>query len=537
MKRVVGVMLSICCAAGVVPGGTMDIQRFVDTRIAKGETTITIPPGRYRVVPQSKSHLTFSGLSDVTIIADDVEMICTETLQAMTIQNCTNFTIRGLTIDYDPLPFTQGRIVKMSDDKMVHEIELFKGYPRADSAADLKYAIFDPDTRELRYGNYFGFTVEALASNRLRITKDAFEARKDGGEKVGDLIVVGAKSSKGGSPHAVFCDSSQGTVLENITLYASPSFGFYEAHCDGSTYRNCKIDRCPPEADYVQREPRLRSLNADAYHSKYAKKGPQLLGCIARWQGDDCVNICGAYHLVMKANGNTLRVLAKRDMNIEPGDLVELVTVDGQCIPDVTVVSVERQGSATSSEKEGLKNLKLLSRTYEFLNDAYEIKVDRKVRVPFGSVISSRNRMGAGFAVKDCTFGNNRSRGILIKASDGEITGNRIENCASQAIKIAPEYNWLESGCSCNLTVADNTIINPGEEAIQIHSFGDYPQHKNIEITGNKIRSNADPLIYIGGLDGGRVQGNSVERMDGSPVRDPVVLEHCKRVTVEKYKE
>ena len=73
------------------------------------------------------------------------------------IQHCTNLTIRGLTIDYDPLPFTQGRIVKMSADKKVHEIELFDGYPRTDTIIPFKYAIFDPETRDLRYGNYFKF--------------------------------------------------------------------------------------------------------------------------------------------------------------------------------------------------------------------------------------------------------------------------------------------------------------------------------------------------------------------------------------------
>ena len=41
-------------------------------------------------------------------------------------------TVLGLTIDYDPLPFTQGRIVSLSEDKRVHEIELFDGYPTAD---------------------------------------------------------------------------------------------------------------------------------------------------------------------------------------------------------------------------------------------------------------------------------------------------------------------------------------------------------------------------------------------------------------------
>jgi hypothetical protein len=32
------------------------------------------------------------------------------------ITRCTNVTVRGLTIDYDPLPYTQGRISAISAD-------------------------------------------------------------------------------------------------------------------------------------------------------------------------------------------------------------------------------------------------------------------------------------------------------------------------------------------------------------------------------------------------------------------------------------
>lgn len=43
-----------------------------------------------------------------------------------------------------------------------------------------------------------------------------------------------------------------------------------------------------------------------------------------------------------------------------------------------------------------------------------------------GLVFCAANRIGNGFAVKDCQFGFNRSRGIIIKASHGEITGNQL---------------------------------------------------------------------------------------------------------------
>ena len=45
--------------------------------------------------------------------------------------------------------------------------------------------------------------------------------------------------------------------------------------------------------------------------------------------GDDCVNICGDYHMIMASQGRQLRVVAKHSMNIQSGDPVELVTYDG----------------------------------------------------------------------------------------------------------------------------------------------------------------------------------------------------------------
>lgn len=496
-----------------------DLQGFIDQRILAGEKVITVPPGRYRIVPQNKVHLRFSGVSDLTVIADGVEMICTETTRAIGIENCTNLTLRGLTIDYDPLPFTQGKIIEISPDRKSYTLEIESGFPSARKARVFKLAVFSPDG-ELKYASYYRFKLKALSDTRLQIS--GLNSAKDGGERVGDQVVVGTRDAPGGFlPHAVFCNRSTATVLENITLFTSPVFGFFETHCDGSIYRNCKIDR---------KGDRLRSLNADAFHSKFAKKGPQIIGCKAMWQGDDCVNICGAYHLVAQADGDTLRVLAKQEMDIEPGDPVELITVNGQRLPNATVLSVIRSGKTRPKEAKELRKLNLLARVRGFLKESYEIKLNRKVDLPFGSVIASINRMGNGFSVKNCTFGNNRSRGILIKASNGEISGNRIVNCGMQAIKISPEYQWLESGSSRNVAIIGNTVINSGLEAIQIYAFDDYPVHSNLRIVGNNIRTDFPVPIDINGVDGCVFKNNIVKQMDGLVPGTPVVFRHCENV-------
>ena len=68
----------------------------------------------------------------------------------------------------------------------------------------------------------------------------------------------------------------------------------------------------------------MRSLNADAFHSKDAAKGPAIIGCTARFQGDDCVNINGRYHYVCGRRGRRVRIaVLDNEPKIKVGDPVE----------------------------------------------------------------------------------------------------------------------------------------------------------------------------------------------------------------------
>lgn len=533
---------------GTAPAQRFDLQDFIDKEIEAGRQRIIVPPGRYRVTPRNREHLALRGRKDVTVIADGVEMICTETTRALTITRCTNITVRGLVIDYDPLPFTQGRITGFSADKKVHEIELFEGYPPAETARNFKYEIFRPDTRTLRCDDRYPSKVEAVGPRRLRVYVPG--GRASDPEQVGDLIVIGAEYAPHGSAaHAVECDDNVNVRLENIDLFASNCFGFLENNCDGSTYYRCRIDRRPPESDPVKRaDPRLRSLDADAFHSKHAVKGPSYIECTARFMGDDGVNICGDYHMIMDSQGKILRVLAKHDMNIQPGDPVELVTYDGRRLSDAKAVSVQPAGPIRDEERAFLLQQRMnegLRTAQGALNQAFIITLDREVNIPMGGVICSANRIGNGFAVKGCTFGCNRSRGILIKASHGEVRGNRIEGCEMSAILVAPEYWWLEAGSSSDLTIGNNTITACKGIPICIEATagnGDIAPagaHRNISITGNVVKNCSAPGILVCSTRDVRIDNNALELNDvhksvpdlmrrvGMSELTPVVRIHC----------
>ena len=527
-------------------GAPFDLQGFVDGELDSGNKRIVIPAGRHRVTPRNRVHLRLAGLENVEIDARGAELICTETTRTVTIENCANVTLRGLVIDYDPLPFTQGKIVEISPDGLTHDIELFAGYPFTGRVEGKKYEIFTPDTRTLRFGSYYGCAVTGTGPGRLRVVKPEHYRNKQP-ERVGDIIAIDCGNAPGGSiPHAVYVHNSREVTLDSITLYASNSFGFFESECGGTVYQSCVVDRRPAAMDLKHRfDPRVRSLNADAFHSKHASVGPRYFACRARFQGDDCVAINGDYHMVTACDGKALRVLAKREMNIAAGDTVELVSYSGERHADARVVSVSRDGEISGGERAFLSaqsmNEDLKNSRHGRLTRAYRVVLESPVSLPMGSLIASTNRLGNGFKVVDCVFGFNRSRGILVKASKGEIVGNVLEGCWMEAIKLAPEYWWLEAGSGIEVSIRDNVIRNCFNRAISVTSTGGDGSvsptgaHRDIVISGNRIEDSPAPRILVTSTEGLTIVENTFVSSAGetSRLEDMIALERVHGVRVE----
>jgi len=509
---------------GLPVGMPFDLQGFIDKEVKAGAKRIVVPPGRYRVTPQDRQHLHLRELKDLQIVADDVEMICTETTRAITITGCTNVTLRGLKIDYDPLPYTQGRIVAISADRQTYEVELFEGYPEAGTVRNFKYEIFRPDTRTLRCEDRSVSKIEVGDSRHLRLTCPGRHDVQP--EQVGDLIVIGSEyAPHGNAPHAIECRSNVNVRLENIELFASNCFGFLEFNCDGGVYASCRVGRRSPEDDPIKRaSPRLRALNADAYHSKHAIKGPSYLECAARFMGDDCINICGDYHMIMSSQGQELRVLAKGNMNIQPGDPVELVLYTGERLPDAKAVSIQSAGSILEDERAFLAKQYLDAdlKSARGLSKAFLLRLDREVSIRRGGIVCSANRIGNGFAVKNCDFGFNRSRGILIKANHGEVISNRMEGCWMSAILVSPEYWWLEAGTSIDLKIVGNTVTNCYGVPIRIEATGGNGDiapagaHRGITITDNTVTGCAMPGILVTSTADLRIERNTLGQWTGA---------------------
>jgi hypothetical protein len=498
------------------------LPMWLNERLQSGAEKIVIPPGRYYVKPDRRVHLRFEGLKDVEIVAIGVELICTQTTRAVDIEDCQGLTIRGLMVDYDPLPFTQGRIIEISDDKRTQVIELFEGYPSASKARSDKYEIYDEEDQELKTRTYFDVSVQAIDERRLRITKPGNASRRTALEELGDLAVFDSDDAKDGSlPHAIQASGCRDLTLDRVTLFGSNSFGFFETNCQNSQYIRCIVDRRPLKEDLVSRGyGRLRSLNADAFHSKYGN-APQYKKCVAKYMGDDAFAINGDYHLVSFSTGDTLRVIAKRgrNPNIEVGDSVQLVDEKGERLPNAKVLSIRRSGAPTDTEKQFITDSRLIDQTKRRIlrsRGTYLIELDREIDLSIGSVIAADSRVGNGFKIIGCEVGPTRSRGILVKASDGLISGNTIRGTWGEAIKVAPEWQWLEAGHSSNVVIQSNRISGIRSVGIAVYAEAADGElaapgaHRDITIRNNKITDAPSPAIVVTSTLGLVEQNNTV---------------------------
>ena len=438
-----------------------DLQTLVDGLIASGRNEITVPAGRYRMA----SSLVLSGLTNVTVDATGVELFRTSYGNALIVTNCSGLAVRGLEIDYDPLPWTQGRVLSVDENALTAEIELAEGYPDND-ILPFKNQYFDCRTRELLdVTSASGF--EMIGSKRIR-------AHWNKGARLPplDALVVSnvahpvmATFLKGPDDysrqlHAVVQVDSRMTRFEDITVWASPWFSFFERDCDGTTYDHCRVDRRSEEEDPVRRGmPRLRASNSDAFHCTRAARGPKLRKCIARYMEDDGFNVHGLYHLVVSSQGKELRILDQGGMNLCPGDAVELLDDQGKLLPDARVVSVcpDNPDVVTSDELRRLKMRDLRPYFREHWRPrAYRVTLDRAEPLAFGSVIVSLAYAGGGFEVTDCTIGHTRARGVLARARDGLIVRNEITDTGRPAILLSSQPWWLEGGNPLGTHVESN---------------------------------------------------------------------------------
>lgn len=546
LAAVVAALFTAVSTTTAMPPDTENYGRdpldAVRNAVAHGERRISVPAGRHFLSPREGDieYLKLEGVSDVIIDFNGAELVGSIRTRMLSFANCTNVTVRNLTIDYEPLPFTQGRIEEVGPNGE-WVVRILGGYPCPSSEAAKAHIAwpiqaYNGQTLELKNPMRFrdGIALEKTGEDTYRIS-GGLDRRGD----VGDIAVFSCaeeeRKTESGAVKATRCVN---LTLENVTVYATPGGpGFFDMLSERMVYRNCRLVPRPPETDLQKREiRRLRSGNQDAFMSRGAIVGPQIIGCTALYHCDDCVNIGGKYAVVVSAKGRTLRLLADGiGASIAAGDSLQIFLPDGSVLPDVFAESVAPAKGRTPEELAFLKAQGFWPSLAESCSRALTLTLDRELDIPVGSLVANRNHTGDGFLVRGCRFGRNRSRGLILQASDGVVEDNFIDHPLDIGMKLSMSHLWLEGSCGSNVRVVRNRIEKdgsgigiyvggtPGENGAEIPADA----HRDLAFEDNEILDVATG-ISVTGCTGLSLKGNRIRT--ASPKDQPVVLKNVANV-------
>ena len=104
-----------------------DLKSAVAAKVSR----FVIEHGNYRFSQQFlKNTISIENAQNLEIVANDVTFwIEKPNITPFRISNARNLKITGLTVDYDPLPFTQGTIKKVIKEEECLEVEIDRGFP------------------------------------------------------------------------------------------------------------------------------------------------------------------------------------------------------------------------------------------------------------------------------------------------------------------------------------------------------------------------------------------------------------------------
>ncbi|MEX0745970.1 MAG: right-handed parallel beta-helix repeat-containing protein [Phycisphaeraceae bacterium] len=523
---------------GSQPEGAAPVQEQIDRAIAEGAREVRIQPGTYHLYEQ----LEIRNASDLVIDGTDVNLVFTvSNLKAIRVARCENITIKGFTIDFDPLPFVQGPVTRINADRGYIEMEIDEGYPDLDPTYIRKHTahLFDGETEQWKaWGhNSMARRIAIRTPRRARIfLKDYARYLIDEDNPVaavGDLIVINTRARECMSIVDTHNFTLDGTVFHTgagITILGRFGSGTH-------TIQNVTITPGPrPEG--ATRD-RLISTCADGinYHGLRGKL--VVDGCELGHMADDSLNI----------NGMTLRVLRVEDertflaafrhaehlradddlvfrhaRDLSPADQATLASAEVIDIP----VKQRRQWVAEAGETPPDRLIEKMPIVRFRLESAAELEVGQHVDVtPFST---------AGFTITNNHFHDHRARGLRIQTSNGTVENNRFERIMHAAVTIGQEattdrFRWPEGASwSHNIVVRNNTITDvgrgesitrpwssaPGAIATESGKFQHiepaYAGHRDLVIEGNTIDGSTVSGIHAAAVDGLTIRGNTISR-------------------------
>ncbi len=241
----------------------------------------------------------------------------------------------------------------------------------------------------------------------------------------------------------------------------------------------------------------------DAVNNNSSSVGSQVISCRFENMNDDGGNMHGMHARLSEIidNGDgTMTVIYKsnlseyRDGNppqiggydsaFRVGDKIAIYCADGRLICDTVTLDATVQLDSYVSDYKGMTVRRYaVTVASDEVNLApladYDLSLDssegaKKV------LVDNRSRTTDGFVYDNVLVANTRSRGILIKASEGQVINCTFRNCAKVGVAVIYELFWGEASYTNGLKIENNLFDNCGYSTVPETRY----RHASITVEG-----------------------------------------------------
>lgn len=510
----------------VFDGG--DVESFAAALRAADDSggRLVVEEGRYRFDPLNpradpglNAHAEFRNVEDVTVEGNGARFVFTNPLVATFVfEGGTDVTLTDLSLDYDPLPFTQGTITDRASSPPTVELSLDDGFPALDhgmfsEAAEVYGLVHEPDgdfVRGIRKRGSWDPRVVGVSE----VGDRTYEVRIDdafgsGGLVEGRRLTVLARNNAGG----VFFEGVDSPTLRNVSVHATNGAAIVMSVCKDPVVRNCVV--APPEGSE-----RHIGANADGIRVVNCRSSAVVEGCRHEYLGDDSLVVQHTMSPVTSVvDERTVEVADVHPFVVGTGDVLECMSPDGIVKGALSPVADYEERFSTPRDREKPETITFEDPVANVLSE--------------GDFLRNRATGSRNFAVRDNEFRNHRANLVRIAASHGVVENNTLEGCSINPIELETDTygHFAPKGWASDVTVRNNEIARAGlayfaganPVGIHVH-HRPAPEHTSegrpnhdISVENNEIAESAAGAIHVEATESIRIDGNTMtgpNRMD-----------------------
>ena len=437
------------------------------------------------------------------------------------IERSKNVSLKNFSIDFERTFHSEAKVIAISDDGV--DLEIAEQYPYKVEKGLLLFTgknkelyptgnilEFDSRRRETAYqarDYYTGPYVEAesIGPRKVRIDVPKLKAT------AGNILVFGAANRN----HPGFTISdSVGTALSGIDIYHCGGMGVIAQRSRDIALDHVRVTPSPGSG-------RMVSITADATHFVNCTGRIAMTHCLFENQKDDATNIHGIYAQVARQfapNGIEVRLVHPQQLGFDfivPKERLELVHGPSMITyGDATVKSVDRVNK-------------------EYTRVTFTAALPKELKA--GDVVASA-QTGPEVLIANCTFRNNRARGLLLGSRGKTIIEDNVFHTPGSAILFEGDARfWFEQAGVRDVTIRRNRFENCnygvwGKAAIEVAAGIDISQraqsryNRNITIEDNLFKVfDGGRIVLAYSVDGLTIHKNKIERTTEYPPSRPAL--------------